>query len=218
MFSIISTIFMSAWQISAIEDFGSEQSRRFFGEIYRSYSSLNNIVVSVLICLTRFIAGFLFSKDFYQGWEYVPILVAAYLFYAMAGFLGTIYTAAKKTKMVFISTVIAALTNIILNFVLIPIWGGIGAAIATFFSYFVVWLVRLIDSRKIIIIEINVIKDVLAYIIIFVQILLMMQNSEIGFIISLILIVGMCALYWKELKKYLSIIGKTIIKIKGIRA
>ena len=215
IFSIISTIFMSAWQISAIEDFGSEESRKFFGKIYRSYSSLNILVVSVLICLTRIIASFLFLKDFYQGWEYVPILLVAYLFYAMAGFLGTIYTAAKQTKMVFISTVISALTNIVLNFIMIPIWGGIGAAIATLVSYFVVWFVRLIDSRKIIKLDIDLNRDIFAYFILLIQVIFMMLDTGSGMLISLVLVVGICVLYRNELIQYISLIIKILKRVIG---
>ena len=47
-----------------------------------------------------------------------------------------------------VSTVAGAIINIILNFVLIPIYGGFGAAIATVISYIVVTIVRVIDVRK----------------------------------------------------------------------
>ena len=195
MFSIVSTVFMSAWQISAIEDFGSERSRNFFGKIYRSYSSLNILIVSALICFTRILAKFLFSNDFYIGWRFVPVLLFAYLFFAMAGFLGTVYTAAKKTKMVFISTVISALSNIVMNFMLIPRFGGMGAAIATFVSYFLVWLIRLIDSRKIIQISIDLRKDAMGYFIILAQVILMLLNSTYGFISACSLLLFLCVIH-----------------------
>lgn len=195
MFSIVSTIFMSAWQISAIEDFGSDKSRKFFGDIYRSYSSVNILIVSALICFTRILARFLFSNDFYAGWQFVPVLLFAYLFFAMAGFLGTIYTAAKKTKMVFISTVVSALSNIAMNFVLIPRFAGMGAAIATFVSYFLVWLIRLIDSRKIIQIRIDLKRDVIGYFVILGQVILMLLNSTYGFISSCALLLFLCIIY-----------------------
>ena len=188
MFSVVSTIFLSAWQISAIEDFGSEKSRDFFSKIYKSYSTLNIVLVSGLICFTRVLAKFLFAKDFYNGWFFVPVLVFSYLFYAMAGFLGTIYTASKKTKMVFISTIISAVSNIILNLILIPLMGGIGAAVATFVSYFLVWIIRLLDSRKILKLSIDLRRDIIGYVLIIFQVVLIMLNNTIGFILSLLIL------------------------------
>ena len=58
------------------------------------------------------------------------------------------YQALKKNTMLMVSTVAGAIINIILNFVLIPIYGGFGAAIATVISYIVVTIVRVIDVRK----------------------------------------------------------------------
>lgn len=188
MFSVVSTIFLSAWQISAIEDFGSEKSRDFFSKIYKSYSTLNIVLVSGLICFTRVLAKFLFAKDFYNGWFFVPVLVFSYLFYAMAGFLGTIYTASKKTKMVFISTIFSAVSNIILNLILIPLMGGIGAAVATFVSYFLVWIIRLLDSRKILKLSIDLRRDIIGYVLIIFQVVLIMLNNTIGFILSLLIL------------------------------
>ena len=52
VFAVVSTIFMGAWQISAVEDFGSDESRKFFSDVYKCYSTFNIISVSLLICLT----------------------------------------------------------------------------------------------------------------------------------------------------------------------
>ena len=178
LFAVISSIFIGAWQISAIEDFGSDASRAFYSDIYQKYSSLCIILVSVLICFSKWIGAILFSKSFFEGWIYVPLLVFAFLFQAMSGYLGTIYTSAKKTKMLFVSTVIAAAANIVLNAVLIPIIGIQGAAIATFASYFLIWAIRLYDSRKILHLDIHFKSDFLSYLLIMVQIILMIRNTS----------------------------------------
>ena len=46
------------------------------------------------------------------------------------------------------SALSGAITNIVLNFILIPVVGINGAAIATCVSYFVVFVYRIIDTRK----------------------------------------------------------------------
>ncbi len=177
LFAMIGTIFMNAWQISAVEDFGSEESRQFFSDIYRKYSSLNIVVVSAFICGTQLLSWILFSNDYYEGWIYTPVLLFSFLFHALAGFLGTIYTSAKETKFLFGSAVAAALANIVLNFLLIPQLGAMGAAWATLLSYFVMWAIRLFDSRRFIRLDINLKKDVVSYVLILLQMgLLYMQT------------------------------------------
>lgn len=200
LFSTISTIFMGAWQISAIEDFGSEKSRKFYSNIYNQYSVFNILTVSALICGCRILAKILFSKDFYSGWEYVPILLFAYLFFALSSFLGTIYTSAKKTKMLFVSTIVAAIANIALNIVIIPVWNAQGAAIATFVSYFLVWLIRLIDTRKIIKLNLQMKKDIVSYLLVTGQIVIMLLNFKSSFVISIIIFVALCIWNYHFLK------------------
>ncbi|WP_244325001.1 lipopolysaccharide biosynthesis protein [Sporofaciens musculi] len=178
MLSVISTIFMSAWQISAVDNFGSKDSLDFYSDIYRKYSSLNIISITTLICFTKLLANFLFSKDFYEGWIFVPILLLAYYFNAMSSFLGTIYTSAKKTKMLFISTVVAASSNISLNFVFIPLFGGMGASISTFISYFITWIIRIINTRRIMIINWNRKNDICSICLIIIQIIIVMYNNS----------------------------------------
>ena len=202
--SIVSTIFIGAWQISAVEDFGEERTRLFYSSIYRNYSSINIVLSTILIIITKPIARILFSKDFYTAWEFSPILIFAYMFYAMSGFLGTIYTSAKKTKMVFYSTMLAAISNIVLTILFIPYWGGTGAAIATLFSYFCIWLFRLVNSRKIMEIDINITKDCVCYILILIQVVLICVDKKIFLIFLIPITIIILALEFKFLREIYS--------------
>lgn len=141
--------FISAWQISAVDDFGSEKSQQFFSDIFRKCFAVNVILASFLIAFSKVMGNFLYSADFFVAWKYVPVLVIANVFNVMASFMGTIYTSAKKTKMLSISTILGALINIVMNFLLIPAFGAMGAAIATAFSYFMMWIVRMINTKGI---------------------------------------------------------------------
>lgn len=167
--SILSTILTSAWQISAVEDFGSEESKEFFSDVYQKYASVYIMACTVMILFIKIIAKILFTGEFYEAWKYAIILMVAVVFQALNGFLGIIYAASKKTKTIFITTVLGAGSNIILNILLIPHMGALGAAIATLISYIVVWMTRLIDSRKILPIRVNYKVDLISYTLIFVQ-------------------------------------------------
>lgn len=136
----------------------------------------------------KIICGFMFSKNFYSAWEIVPILLIGFVYYNMSVFYGTIYTAAKKTKMVMISTLIGSLLNIILNFILIPKWGMYGASIATTISYIVIYFMRKYDTKKFMDLEIKNIDIIYGILMIF-QILTVYNNLYILNIICIIIMI-----------------------------
>ena len=155
------TIFNGAWEISAVDDFGSEKSRRFFSETYEQYLHLLVVISTfVLFCLHP-IAVLLLRKDFYSAWVFVPALLYATLFHGLSGFIGTIFTTAKKTKIIFLTTILGAISNIVLNFCLIPSYGAQGAAIATAIGYIVTFVSRVILSKKIMVLIFNYKRDLL---------------------------------------------------------
>ena len=177
--SMMSGIFTSAWQISAVEDFGSEESTHFFSDIYNKYASIYVVLCSGVILFIKILASILFAGEFYVAWKYSTILVLASVFQAMGAFLGIIYAAAKKTKAILYTTIIGAVGNIVLNFILIPITGATGAAIATLISYILVWISRVIDTKKIIAIKTDIKREVISYLLIICQIAI--TNTEVPY-------------------------------------
>lgn len=149
-------IFFGAWQISAVENFGSKESKLFFSDIFKKTLLLNVFASVLLIGSAKVLGRILFAKDFFVAWKYTILLVVAYFFSTMASFMGTIYTSAKKTKMLFITSVISALLNFVLNILLIPKFEIVGASFATIVCYLAVFVIRFIDSRKIMILEIKI--------------------------------------------------------------
>ena len=110
---------------------------------------------------------------------------------ASYGVFGTIYTSAKKTNVIFLTTAIGAIANIAFNFILVPRVGVMGAAISTFIGYFLIWIIRLADSRKILKLNINIVKDAICYVILLAQCIIMCMEIPYSFLVSAILFVGM---------------------------
>ena len=162
--SIVSTftsILLSAWEISAVEEFGTEKSRMFFSQMYKHYFEILTILCTVLMMFIKPLTSLLFKKDFYTAWVFVPALLFASIFNTMSAFLGTIFTAAKKTKSIFTTTMFGAITNIVLNFILIPKFGAQGAAVATAIGYIVIYITRIIGSQKIMKLDIKVYETII---------------------------------------------------------
>lgn len=184
LLTVVTGIFSSSFQISAVEDFGSENSKKFFENMYSMFSSLNVFVAVILIILAKPLAFILFQKDFFMAWKATTILLFAYVFNFLAGILGTVYTSAKQTKLIFTSTVIGAVINVLLNLILIKKIGILGAAVATLISYVCVWFLRLINIKDILDFKIDLKINIISYVLIVIEILLVIKDSVCSFIIA----------------------------------
>lgn len=147
--------------------------------------------------------GGLFGAYFAKGKRL--ILLVSIVFSALSGFLGSIFTAVKDSKIFAVSTVISAIVNCILNAILIPMWGIQGAAIATAISFFLIWFIRLICTRKYIKWRINLVVDIVAYVILVIQVVLehFENHNYVGQIICLIILL---LLYRKQFLSSMTLI------------
>mgnify|MGYP002624512982 CR=1 FL=1 len=141
--STVQQIFIQAWQISAIREFSSKDSKRFYGNALYYINCLMCLVCMLLIIASKLIAGFLYANDFYAAWQYVPFLLLSVVINAASGILGPVLTAKKNSRMLGLSSLIGAVVNIILNIILIYIMGAQGATVATAVSSFVIF-----ESRR----------------------------------------------------------------------
>ncbi len=119
------------------------------------------------------------------------------------------------TKTLGMTTVVGALSNIILNIVLLKTIGTIGAAIATLLSIFTVWLIRIIRVKKYIKCDLMVKKDFLVYLILIVQVIVMnmLPTDCVLYLIETILFIIILGVYYKSLK---NIISKLVLKRRKI--
>lgn len=149
--TIVSSVFMQAWQFSAVvESHGDEKEHaEFFGGVWRSFQAVMFLAGSGIIALAKPAIKILSAAEYYEAWKYVPVLSLSMVFTAFTSFLGTVYVVTKQSGISFLTAMAGAAINIALNFVLIPSPLGVqGAAIATFISYFAVFLIRAANSRK----------------------------------------------------------------------
>lgn len=187
--STISGIMINAWEISAAEEYGNEKNDQFFSKIYHHYVEMLMVISTILIVMVKPIATILFQNEFYNAWKFVPILIFASVFNVLSSFLGTIFTAAKKTRSIFITTVIGALSNIALNFCLIPKFGAYGAAIATAASYILTFVARIYGSQKIMKLHYNKINHLVKFTLLFLLTCMSSMDFLGGYIIGTIIFV-----------------------------
>nr|WP_317315678.1 polysaccharide biosynthesis C-terminal domain-containing protein [Limosilactobacillus mucosae] len=199
--NVFQTIFGQAWALSAVKDFDPNDKSGFFINTYNAYNCLMVIVCSLIIASDRFLSKFLYIGKFYSAWKYVPFLTIAVVFGALVGYIGGFFTAVKDSKKFATSTVVGAVTNIILNLILVPVIGALGSALATTVSYIEVWIIRLIQSKKYIKLRINLLRDCSSYLLLFAQtiVLLIMPENIVMYVIQGILILLIIMLYKNDI-------------------
>lgn len=211
--NIVQSIFNQAWTLSAVKDFDPEDKNGFFANTYNAYNCFMVVLCSAIIVMDKVLARFLYAKDFYIAWQYVPWLTIAIVFGALSGYIGGFFSAVKKSDIFAQSTVAGAVLNIILNLVFTPIVGPLGAAIATAICYFVVWGIRYWSSRQFIRLRIRLGRDLLTYAILGFQasILLAMKNELLMYGIEAVSFIVIVLLYGGEI---LELAQKILVKVK----
>lgn len=160
-------LFFKAWQISSIKELGKEDTEKFYEQIFKYISKAMFTVGVCILAGINLIFLIMIGDEFKEAINYVPILVLAIIFFTLASFLGSIYTAYKKSKNILKSTIISAVINIAVNIIFMPFLGAIVACYSTLISYLFLFIYRLYDSRQFMKLKIDI-KDLIVSSLIFV--------------------------------------------------
>ena len=135
-------------------------SEPFFFSMYKQldakkvYAKVMNYFVAVCcliflgVTLYLDILKHILKPNYYEGLVVVPILLLAYLFLGVYQNLSIWFKLADKTKYGLYFTILGAIITIVLNYLLIPIYGYLGSAWATLICYFLMALVCYIIGQK----------------------------------------------------------------------
>ncbi len=147
--NLVCGVFLQAWQFSAVsEESEGESYRKFYSGVFSGYLSVVFIGASGLVLLSGFLTGLLLNRAYAGAAHYMPTLLCAMAFEAIVSFLASIYLVRKRSINSFCTAVLGSILNIVLNLWWIPLYGALGAAIATACSYALVLLLRMIDTRR----------------------------------------------------------------------
>lgn len=125
----------SSWQISVLEEYGKEGFERFYNNVFKIMSFVV-VLIFALISLSSELLTYIFtSSDFYDAWVFIPILTLAVVFQNISGLGSNIFSAVRKSKYYFYTSVWGAGSALALNFLLIPILNIWGAALSVALSF-----------------------------------------------------------------------------------
>lgn len=171
----------------------------------KDYKTMNITYVSItkwlsFITLPLFLTFFLlpkqiillsFGSNYLQGAAVLRIISLAFFFNNLTGPNGATLTALGKVNFLMLASFATAILNILFNWLLIPLFGISGAAIATLFSMIIVNLIRILilyQKSGIHSIKLSIFKPIVFLIILFSVIIIPIQHfyelslSLIGFV------------------------------------
>lgn len=112
------------------------------------YVLFMTMVMCDIILVAPEILRFLAPKPYWEGVSIIPPIVLANLVTFIYTFYVSVEHYYKKTKLVAVNTLIAAVSNILLNYIFIPICGYEAAAYTTMVSYMISLLIHYNQAKR----------------------------------------------------------------------
>ncbi len=151
---IFVSVFDFAWQPFFIKYYKDEDAKNVFGRVLTYYTFISALIMLTLIFFVEnfikipFSNGTLINSLYWTGINIIPIIVLAYFFYGLYINFSAGIIIAKKTYTSSVSLLLAVIINVLLNFILVPIYGYLGAAYSICIAYFVSMITMYLFSKK----------------------------------------------------------------------
>ncbi len=209
LLSIAQSVFVMAWQENASVAIDDDDVETYYTNMFDRIFSLMVGFTGLLIAGTPVMFMILIRGDYDNAYIQMPILILGMFFYCMSAFQGGIYIAHKETKSVGLTTVFAAVVNIIVDLCLVNVIGITAGSLSSLIAYLTLYLYRMHDVKRIQSIRYNMKKQI-AYLL--CMIVMLYLCSLRMFVIDVINVLLAIALFGFANRK---LIGGTLDKFKN---
>ena len=182
--------------MSAITENNSRTIASFYTNVFNIFQSFVYVIAAGLMLVIRIAIQLFCEAEFESAYLYTPFLILSVSFTCFSTFMGSVYVASKKSMRSMLTAAIGAAVNIVLNIVLIKTVGLHGAAIAAFASFVIIFIIRAIDTKKIVMMDMKLPK--------------MIANT------ALLLIMGLVIIFVTDLLPYYILLGVLFVIIAAI--
>jgi O-antigen/teichoic acid export membrane protein len=132
---IIAGPFSNIWDAEKYRVFALPEARSIFQQTFLGYSAVLLVAVTGISLFIEDLLKVMSAPAFWSAHQVVPLVLVAYLFNAWYGFTNMGILVQKKTIEMTWGTVLAALVATVFYVLLIPRWGGWGAALASVLAF-----------------------------------------------------------------------------------
>ena len=153
---LLTTLFMLASgpiEINIWEKEGKKKSQELASRLTRYYLIICLPAIVGLSVLAKPLIGILTVQEYYQGHRIIPLVTLGAFFLGLQQRFQAGPLFYKRTHLIMFSIIASGLLNLGLNFLLIPQYGYMAAAITTFISYIFLLILMIVVSRHLFIWE-----------------------------------------------------------------
>jgi O-antigen/teichoic acid export membrane protein len=139
--------FRRAWWPVALDTMQSQEGPELFRIMSRFYFAFATSFIVILTALSPILIRWLAAPEYHNAYPFIGILAWSAVFYGM--YIIVVIGIWKKEKTIWIPVCmsIAAILNILLNYLLVPKYGGLGAALGTALSFFI-WIILVLTISE----------------------------------------------------------------------
>lgn len=147
IFGIAQTTFGAIWAPMSVEHYEkAPEDRSFYQKGFRLVTFVMYFIgISLILCKDLF--ALLLGEDYRSAASMLPFLCLSPIMLTISDTTMVGITFSKKSYTQIIVSAVACLCNMVGNYILVPVYGGIGAAISTGLSYIVFFAMRTIVSN-----------------------------------------------------------------------
>ncbi|MFH2036253.1 MAG: oligosaccharide flippase family protein [Candidatus Zixiibacteriota bacterium] len=126
-----------------------DECKKTISDFIRYFMAFSLFLTLAIAMYSRETIMIMSDSSFHQGYKVVFLLCLSYVFYGLSNLFSYGINIVKKNWIITIAWLVATSLNIVLNFVLIPEYGIIGASIATVISYLILVIIKAIGVRAV---------------------------------------------------------------------
>jgi len=141
---IFVTIFEYAWKPFYLNNYNESNAKEIFSGVLSYFTIVASIIFMIITLFIEFVVKlpgiggkYFINPEYWDGLGIVPIILFAYYFNGLFTNFSAGLLIEKKTKYLPLAVGTAAIANVVINLLLIPIIGFIGAAISTLVAYMI---------------------------------------------------------------------------------
>lgn len=207
---IIQTSFQTFWTPVALEKFEIKNGEKFFSNINLIVGFVM-LVMGIVIILGSDIVKILLGGNYSSASDILPFLLLAPIMYTVSETTVMGINFFKKTGWHIVIAVIACISNIIGNLLLVPSLGAKGAAMSTGISYIVFFAMRTNVSSRFFKVDYQIKKYYLGTLILVLYALYatLYNASLLHFLIGIVSLLLLFLIYLKDMREIINFIKKS---------
>ncbi|WP_022764581.1 lipopolysaccharide biosynthesis protein [Butyrivibrio sp. XPD2006] len=142
------SVVVMAWQENASIALNDKDAAEYYSKVFKDMLSLIAGITALIIVSSPLLFILLIRGSYEDAYYQMPILFLGVFFGCMSSFQGGIYIAHKRTVNVGVTTIIAAVINLLLDLLLVNSIGISAGSVSTLVSYLFLFVFRLFDIKR----------------------------------------------------------------------